>query len=386
MEKIIPYGRQYLDEEDIAAVVEVLRSDYLTTGPRVIEFEKRLAEKVGARFAVTFSSGTAALHAAYFAAGLKPGEEVIVSPITFAATANAALYLGGVPVFVDIAPGSFNIDVAAIEAAITPRTRIIAPTDMAGIPVDIDSIMEIAQKYNIIVVEDAAHALGAFYKGTPVGSRAHLTIFSFHPVKSITTGEGGAVVTNDASLYERLLLFRNHGITRSAQKFINKNAGPWYYEMQLLGYNFRLTDIQCALGISQLKKLEQFIKRRKEIVSIYNDAFRNNPAFTIPAHSDYVEPAWHLYILRVKSCLDRNKLINLLFEQGVGTQVHYIPVYRHPYYTRISPDPEAFPNAEAYYRECLSIPLFPGLKEAEIDKVINAVTACSKILMDQGNC
>ncbi len=373
MDSIIPYGKQLIDEDDIEAVVRVLRSDYLTTGPCCREFEEKLAQRAGTKYAVVFSSGTAALHAAYFAAGLKPGEEVITTPITFAATANAALYLGGKPVFVDIAPESFHIDIFKIEAAITSKTRIIAPVDMAGIPVDIDPIMQLAEKYNLLVVEDAAHALGASYKTRPVGSTAHLTVFSFHPVKHITTGEGGAVVTNDPRLYDRLVMFRSHGITRDPQKLIDKTVGPWHQEMQLLGYNYRLTDIQCALGESQLKKLDRFLSRRSEIVELYNNAFRDNPVVKIPPTVPFTRPAWHLYIIRLQKGLDKRKAVSYLNSRGVGCQVHYIPVYRHPYYQKLGCNPANYPFAEQFYRQCLSIPLYPALTDQQIQTVIDSV-------------
>lgn len=373
MDALIPYGKQDIDEEDIAAVANVLRSDFITCGQYVNLFEKKLAEKVGAKYAVVFNSGTAALHAAYFAAGLQPDEEVITSPITFAATANAALYLGGSPVFVDIAPDSFHIDIARIEPAITSKTRIIAPVDMAGIPVDLDAIMQIAENHNLIVVEDAAHALGAAYKGRPVGSTAHMTIFSFHPVKHITTGEGGAVATNDITFYEKLVMFRSHGITKDAEKLEEKEAGPWHQEMQLLGYNYRLTDFQCALGISQLRKLDDFVSRRRKIVDRYNKAFKDNPVVKIPPVSRHAKSSWHLYIIRLKNGIDKKEAVNFLKSRGVGCQVHYIPVYQHPYYAKMNYNPENYPNAETYYKECLSIPLFPAMEEQQIEKVIECV-------------
>ena len=373
MESSIPYGKQYIDEEDIAAVVEVLRSDLITTGPYAKRFEEGLAAKVGAKYVVVFSSGTAALHAAYYTAGLKPEEEVITSPITFVATANAALYLSGKPVFVDIAQDSFSIDISKIESAITQKTRIIAPVDMAGIPVDIDAIMDIAAKRNLVVVEDAAHALGATYKDRPVGSTAHMTIFSFHPVKHITTGEGGAVATNDVAYYDKLLMFRSHGITRDPARFEEKDAGPWYQEMQLLGYNYRLTDIQCALGLSQLKKLEYFVSKRREIVFRYNEAFNNNAAVKIPPVTPNINPSWHLYVIRLQNGIDKNSIVNHLNSKGVGSQVHYIPVYRHPYYVKMNYIPADYPNAEVYYRQCLSIPLYPSMTEQQIEAVIESI-------------
>lgn len=380
MDAFIPYGKQNIDEEDIEAVANVLRSDYITCGQYVNLFEVKLAEKVGAKYAVVFNSGTAALHAAYFAAGLQPGEQVITSPITFAATANAALYLGGLPVFVDIAADSFNIDIARIEPAITSKTKIIAPVDMAGIPVDLDLIMQLAEDHNLIVVEDAAHALGASYKGRPVGSTAHMTIFSFHPVKHITTGEGGAVVTNNITFYEKLVMFRSHGITRDTDKMEEKEAGPWHQEMHLLGYNYRMTDFQCALGISQLRKLDDFVSRRRTIVDRYNEAFKDNPVIKIAPVSRDANPSWHLYIIRLKDGIEKKEAVNFLNSRGVGCQVHYIPVYRHPYYAKMNYNPGNYPYAETFYKECLSIPLFPAMEEQQIEKVIESVNELQILL------
>jgi len=377
LDHFIPYGKQYIDNDDINAVVKVLRSDLITTGPVAEEFEKALAKSVGAKYVVVFSSGTAALHASYYVAGLKKGEEVITSPITFAATANAALYVQGKPVFVDISSDSFGINIDKIKDAITPKTKIIAPVDMAGIPVDIDRIMDIADTYNLVVVEDAAHALGAIYKGKSVGSTAHMTVFSFHPVKHITTGEGGAVATNSKTFYEKLQLFRSHGIEKNPALLLDKKAGPWHQEMQLLGYNYRLTDIQCALGLSQLKKLGMFINRRREIVDIYNDSFINNKNIAIPKVPFDCIPSWHLYILRLSDNLDKKQIAYRLYERNISTQVHYIPVYRHPYYSEMN-EPRyrssEFSNAESFYRQALSIPLYPTMSELEITEVIKSVT------------
>ena len=343
-------------------------------------YSKKNLPKVGAKFTVAFSSGTAALHAAYFAAGLKPGEQVITSPITFAATANAALYLIGTPVFVDIASDSFNIDINKIEQAITAKTRIIAPVDMAGIPVDLDPIMELAEKYNLVVVEDAAHALGAIYKRRPVGSTADMTVFSFHPVKHITTGEGGAVATNNIDYYEKMVMFRSHGITKDPEKMSNPEVGPWHQEMQLLGYNYRITDIQCALGLSQLNKLDRFIKRRQEIVDRYNKAFENNPVVKIPPMVKNAIPSWHIYILRLQNCNNKKEVVEFLNSRGVGCQIHYIPVYRHPYYLKMNIKPENYPNAEAHYKECITIPLYPSMSDREIEIVIDSVNCIHKFV------
>lgn len=383
MQQYIPYGKQSIDEEDIKAVSQVLRSDMLTTGPVVKKFEDALAARVGAKYVVSFNSGTAALHAAYYAAGLKPGEEVITSPITFAATANAALYLGGKPVFVDIAADSFNIDTELIESAITSKTRIIAPVDMAGIPVDIDRVMEIAFKHGLVVVEDAAHALGAIYKGRPVGSTAHMTIFSFHPVKQITTGEGGAVATNDSSYYDKLLLFRSHGIIKGSDKLIEKEEAPWHQEMHLLGYNYRITDLQCALGLSQLKKLDSFLIRRSNIAERYNKAFIENDNVLIPPSSEFGRSAWHIYVIRLKENINKISFFHYLRENGIGSQVHYIPVYRHPYYISLQERtyvPENYPRAELYYKQALTLPLYPSLSEEQVNKVVRTISDVDAII------
>jgi perosamine synthetase len=379
----IPYGRQSIDETDLEAVAVVLRSDWLTTGPMVERFEEALADKVGARFCVVFNSGTAALHAAYFAAGVSAGNEVITSPITFAATANAALYLGAKPVFVDIGKDSFQLDPENIQEAITPRTRAIVPIDMAGMPADLNPIMEIAKNNNLVVVEDACHALGASHKGRPVGSIADMTVFSFHPVKIITTGEGGAVTTCNEQYYKKLLSFRNHGIIKGSELIENESSAKighihWYYEQQELGYNYRLPDINCALGLSQLNKLDLFLERRQEIATSYNHAFRGNPHILLPpspfGSNSLNSSAWHLYILRLAgNCQGRNKLLKKLHEQGVGTQVHYIPVYLHPYYSRLGYPPGLCPNAENYYKRCFTIPLYPAMSNDDVERVIEAV-------------
>jgi len=373
MAEFIPYAKQHVDEDDIAVVVAVLRSDWLTTGPQVARFEQALADTVRVRYAVVFSSGTAALHAAYFAAGVRHGDEVITTPLTFAATANAALYLGARPAFIDIAPGSFNINPALIEAAITSRTKVIAPVDMTGLPAAVEEIMEIARSRGITVVEDAAHALGASHNGQPVGSRADMTIFSFHPVKHITCGEGGAVTTDHTEYFEKLLAFRSHGVVRDPA-LLKENHGPWYYEMQHLGFNYRLTDIQCALGLSQLKKLGRFLARRREIATRYNEAFAGCPHLVTPPELPGSEPAWHLYVLRLAGDNPpRRELAERLMARGIGTQVHYLPVYRHPYYREMGYPAGLCPNAEDYYLRALTIPLYPAMDDNDVERVIGAV-------------
>lgn len=367
--EFIPYGRQFIDDEDIAAVVEVLQSGWLTTGPKVGEFEAELAQKVGSKYVVAFNSGTAALHGAYFTTGLGPGDEIITSPITFAATANAALYMGAKPVFVDILPDTNNIDPDQIKKAVSEKTRLIAPVDFTGHPCDLDEIKRIADKEGLIVVEDAAHALGAEYQGKPVGSMGDMVIFSFHPVKHITTGEGGAVATNDYKFYKKLCSFRSHGIVRDLEDMF-KNHGPWYYEMNCLGYNYRLTDIQCALGISQLKKLDSFVKRRRQIASMYDDLLSGLDCLELPQVREYVNPAWHLYVIRLKGQYpSREIFFQRLHSRGIGVQVHYIPVYWHPYYRKLGYPKGLCPVAEDFYSKAISIPIFPAMTDSDVKRV-----------------
>lgn len=368
---MLPYGRQLIDEEDIQAVVDVLRSDWLTTGPKVDEFEKNLAEKVGSKYAVVFSSGTAALHAAYFVAGLNQGDEIITTPITFAATSNAALYLGAKPVFADIRQDTINIDPAKIEELIGPRTKVIAPVDFAGHPADMDEIMTIARKYNLVVVEDGAHSLGAQYKGRNIGSIAHMTTFSFHPVKHITTGEGGAVVTDSQNYYEKLLLFRSHGIEKDKLR-LSDYRGLWSQEMQYLGYNYRLSDIQCALGISQLRKLDYFLSKRRELVEYYNNELHDLKDIILPVQQSHIIPAWHLYVIRVKKA-KRSIIFDKLREKGIGTQVHYIPVYWHPYYRNLGYKKGLCPRAEEYYECALTLPLYVTMNRDDVITVSNVI-------------
>lgn len=373
MSSWIPYGRQTVEEDDIQAVIEVLRSDWLTTGPTVERFENALAERVGARFAVTFNSGTAALHAAYFAAGVGPGDEVVTSPLTFAATANAALYLGARPVFVDVQEDTGNLDPEQVRRVLTARTKVIAPVDFAGHPADLDELKEIAREAGAVLVEDACHALGAVYRGRPVGSIADMTVFSFHPVKHITTGEGGAVVTDNPTYYERLRLFRNHGITRDATRLTRESEGPWYYEMQVLGYNYRLSDIAAALGFSQLRKLDRFLQRRREIAARYDELLKGLPLQTPVPRSDVV-PAWHLYVVRLIEPERRRAVVEGLHRLGIGVQVHYIPVYRHPYYRKMSSGVYC-PVAERIYAASMSLPIYPQLSDADIERTVAALRA-----------
>jgi len=371
--KIIPYGRQWIDEEDIAAVVDVLKGDWLTQGPNVEKFEKAVADYIGVKYAVAFNSGTAALHAAMFAAGVREGDEIITSPITFVATSNSAVYLGAKPVFVDIDLKTYCIDTQRIEEKITPKTKVIAPVDLAGYPVDIKPIIELAKKYGLVVIEDAAHALGAKRYGKMVGQEADMTMFSFHPVKHITTGEGGIIVTNNVVYAEKMRLFRTHGITKKPE-FLEKNDGPWYYEMHELGFNYRITDFQCALGLSQLKKIEDFLRRRNEIARRYDAAFEDIPQI-VPAPS-VLEPdrhAYHLYPILLNG-VNRKDVYLKLREKGIYTQIHYIPIHMQPYYRkRFGYKKGEFPNAEYYYENELSIPMYPKMTDEDLEYVIKSL-------------
>ena len=371
----LPYGRQSVDEGDIQAVVEVLRSDWLTTGPKVAEFEEAFATRVGAAYAVSFSSGTAALHAAAFAAGLKSGDEAITTPLTFAATANCVLYQGATPVFADVCEDTLNLDPESIEAKISAKTRAIFPVDYAGHPADLTPILEIARRHKLVVIEDACHALGAEYGGRRVGSIADMTVFSFHPVKHITTGEGGMVATNEAQFAETLRRFRNHGISSDARQ--RQSAGQWHYEMVLLGFNYRLPDIVCALGIQQLKKLDANLARRREIAARYTVAFREIPAMSPPAVRPEANPAWHLYPIRLdlkKLTVDRAEVFRALRAENIGVNVHYIPVHLHPYYReRFGFKGGEFPVAEDAYGRVISLPMFHGMSDGDAEDVIHAV-------------
>lgn len=360
---MIPYGRQTISRDDIAKIAQVLKGDFITQGPLVSEFEEKIAKFCGAKYAVVVSSGTAALHCAYFAAGIGEGDEIITSPNSFAATANAALYLRARPVFCDIRLDTYNIDESKIEALITKRTKAIIPVHFAGHPCEMKKIRQIARRYHLVVIDDACHALGALYKGKRVGVRglSDLTVFSFHPVKSITTGEGGAIVTNNKFYYERMVRFRNHGIVKGKR---------WFYAMLNLGYNYRLTDIQCALGIAQMNKLEYFLARRKEVADYYFAQLRETKMVYLPTVLEHVKPSWHLFPIRV-SPKERTKLFDGLRAAGVGVQVFYIPIYWHPYYKGLGYRKGLCPNAEKFYLSSFSLPIFPGLTKKQQDFVIN---------------
>ncbi len=376
--KIIPYGRQYIDEDDINAVIDVLRSVWLTCGPKVKEFEDALCKYTGAKYAVAVSSGTAALHIAVAALELGDDWEGITTPNTFLASANSIIYNNGRPVFADIEEDTHNISVSEIEKRISSKTRLIIPIDFAGHPCEMDAIYNLAKKRNIYVIRDACHSIGSLFKGEKTGSCMYsdMTIFSFHPVKHITTGEGGAILTNNAEIYEKLLMLRNHGMTKD-EELLTSNPGPWYYEMHMLGFNYRITDLQCALGISQLKKLDRFIKRRREIVDIYNRELGQIKYITIPIEKDYAKSSYHLYPVEIdfeKIGITREEFMLALKDKGILTQVHYIPIHLQPYYRkRFSYKPGDYPVAENYYERALSLPLYPAMTDEDVAIVIKAL-------------
>ncbi|PLY08293.1 MAG: UDP-4-amino-4,6-dideoxy-N-acetyl-beta-L-altrosamine transaminase [Desulfuromonas sp.] len=379
-QRFIPYGRQQISEEDIAAVVEVLRSDWLTQGPAVERFEQAVAAYCGARFAVAVANGTAALHLAALAAGFGPGDEVITTPITFVASANCVAYAGGTPVFADIDSKSYCIDPEQIRKRLTSATRGLIPVHFTGQPCDMQQIAAIARERDLKVIEDAAHAIGASYQVDgetfKVGCCEHsdMTIFSFHPVKHMTTGEGGMITTNDPQLYQKLQLLRTHGITKDPQA-LKRNDGPWYYEQQALGYNYRITDIQCALGLSQLQRLDGFVERRREIVEAYNRAFAGHASLVTPYEAPGSQSSWHLYMLGVRG-VERKAVFNQLRAVGLGVNVHYIPVHLQPYYMEQYGTAQGdCPEAEAYYVGAITLPLYPSMTPEDIDYVTAAVFA-----------
>jgi perosamine synthetase len=371
---MIPYARQSIDEKDIAAIAEVLRSDWLTTGPKVEEFEQRFAEFVGSRESVAVSSGTAALHAAVHAIGIKPGDEVIVPAITFAASANCVVYEGGTPVFADVEPDTLLIDCRDVERRITPRTRAILAVDYAGQPCDYDALQALADRHQLTLLADACHSAGGRYKGRMVGTLAMLSAFSFHPVKPITTGEGGMIVTDDPVFAQRMRMFRNHGIGSDHRQ--REKQGSWFYEMVELGYNYRLSDIQSALGISQLKKLPGWVRRRREISSRYAVAFREMRGVKPLAVRPDRESGWHLYVVCLETGLFRGgraEVFRALRADGIGVNVHYIPVPWHPYYQRRGYLKGQWPVAESVYEQLISLPLFPAMSDQDVENVIAAV-------------
>ena len=374
-ETLLPYGRQWVDEADIEAIAQILRSTWLTTGPKVTEFEEAFARFVNTKYAVAVSSGTAALHATMYAIGIKHGDEVIVPAMTFAATANCVVFQRGTLVFVDVDPETLLIDPEQVEAKITPRTKAIIAVDYTGHSCNYDALNDIADRHGLVLVADACHALGGAYKGRPVGSLADLSIFSFHPVKHITTGEGGMITTDNPEFAERMRIFRNHGITTDYRQ--REKQGSWFYEMVDLGYNYRLTDIQCALGLSQLRKLPTWIKRRQEIAQKYNTAFAEIPAVRPLGLKSNVSHAYHLYVVRFdlsRLRTSKAEIFKALRAEGIGVNVHYIPVHLHPFYQeRFNTCPGLCSVAETAYEEIISLPMFPHMSDGDVEDVITAV-------------
>ena len=376
-EKKIFYGRQCVGEDDVKAVSEVLTSDFITCGPMVQKLEEELASYTGAKYAVAVSNGTAALHCACIAAGIKEGDEVITTPLTFAASANCARYVGATPVFADVNPKTYNIDPADIRRKITPKTKAVVAVDFTGQCVEFEEIRKICDEYNLVFIEDAAHAIGTAYNGKKVGSLADITTFSFHPVKTITCGEGGAVTTNTEEFYKKIVLAHTHGITHDEDLMEEApHEGIWYYEQISLGYNYRLTDFQAAMLSSQLKKLEAFKMRRQEIVKKYNDAFKDVDGIIVQEEIEQSDTCRHLYIIRLdldKLTCTRREFFDAMSAENVQCQIHYVPVYWFPYYKNLGYGKGLCPNAEEIYKSILSIPLYPSLTDSDVDDVIHAV-------------
>ncbi|QQP13275.1 UDP-4-amino-4,6-dideoxy-N-acetyl-beta-L-altrosamine transaminase [Lysinibacillus agricola] len=367
--QFLSYGCQSIDEDDIEVVVETLRSPFLTQGPKIKQFEQAIADYVGAQYAVAFCNGTAALHAACYAAGIGEGDEVITSPITFAASANCVRYVGGTVVFADIDANTYNIDPAEIRKKVTPNTKAIIPVDFTGQPADMDTIMEIARENNLVVIEDGAHSFGAEYKGKKVGTQADMTMFSFHPVKPITTAEGGIIVTNNEEYYQKLQLFRSHGIEQTEY---SADQGGWYYEMTDLGYNYRMTDLQAALGLSQMAKIDTFIQQRREIAAFYTEAFQDIEGIIVPQQLEGTNSGWHLYMLQLEG-ISRKFVFEQMRSLNIGVHVHYIPVYWHPYYKEQGYERGICPIAEMWYEKALTLPIHLNMTVEDLSIIVSNI-------------
>jgi UDP-4-amino-4,6-dideoxy-N-acetyl-beta-L-altrosamine transaminase len=368
---MIQYARQSISDGDIEAVTNALKSDFLTTGPRVQDFEDLISNLVGAP-AISVTSGTAALHCAYASIQIEPGDEIITPPITFVATQAAAAILGAKIVFADISPDTANLNPECVEAAVTSKTRAIVAVDYAGHPADMDELRQIADRHGIYLIEDAAHSIGSTYKGKPIGSIADITTFSFFPTKNMTTGEGGAISATKPELLEKARKFSRQGLVRDPADFKLENPGPWHQEVHEFGLNYRLTDLQCALGISQIKRIKEFKERRRFIFSIYSNALKSLENLTLPTEKDYVNTNWHLYPIRVRK-EHRRQLFEYLRSQGIGVQVNYIPAYRHPVFSTYNIDPLDFPQSEKFYESQISLPMHFELTDAEVNKVVTHV-------------
>lgn len=369
---MIPYGKHCIEQDDIDAVAAALQEDYIATGPGIAKFEEEFAQYAGTKYAAAVSSGTAALHACCFAAGIKEGDEVITTPLTFAASANCVLYCGGKPVFADIDEKTYNIDPAEIEKKITPDTKAVIPVHFTGQPCDMDAVHRIADKYGLTVIEDAAHAGGADYFGKKIGSLSDMTIFSFHPVKHMTTCEGGMITTDNEELYKKLKGFRAYCLTKDTEQLIDKEDGPWHYEIQGLGYNYRISDVMCALGRSQLKKLDRFVEKRREIAARYNEELKAVKGIILPYQKEGCNSSWHLYTIQIENNR-RLEMYTKMKEAGIGVDVHYLPVYRHPYYRENGYQNVCCPNAEKVYSRILSIPIFYKLSYEQQTYVIDTI-------------
>jgi perosamine synthetase len=372
--QMLHYGQQWINEADVEAVLNSLQSGFITQGPAIEKFEKAVADYAGVKYAVAFASGTAALHGACFAAGIGAGDEVITTPITFVASSNCVLYQGGTPVFADIDPNTYNLCPIDTERKITDRTKAIVAVDFSGQPVEMERFRELADRYDLVIIQDAAHSLGADYDGHKVGTLADMTMFSFHPVKHVTTAEGGMIVTDNKEFYEKLVLFRSHGITKDPEQ-LHENEGPWYYEMQVLGYHYRMTDLQAALGTSQIGRLDDFVARRREIAAQYTEAFRDIPGIKVPYQHEKANSSWHLYILRFDQeifPIGRKELFHAFRAENIGVHVHYIPVYNQPYYQQLGYARGQCVEAEKYYEEALTLPLYPKMTNQDVQDVIDA--------------